>query len=95
MKARPVFTREHSVSPDPDIFVIIGVKDKKTGLPGLMALFDEAEVDRRIDLLRKTLGGRHPDILAELEEFHRKRREALAEIGDTIEATLPHEARHD
>jgi len=82
---------ENMIKSDPSLYVMVMVRNKDTGAIGITALYNEAEVDRRIALLEEGLGEKeeYGEVLAELKEFHRVRREAFAKVKDTIEIILP------
>lgn len=73
---------------DPELYTWVWIKHKKNGRLGIMQLFNEAEVNRRLDILQKQFpepleGSLRPTIEAVIE-FHRKRRADWPELKKQI-----------
>jgi hypothetical protein len=64
-----------------ELYIPLPVRDRN-GRFGIAFLYNEAEVDRRLDVLEAA--GADPDLLDELREFHAQRRAADA-LPDGVE----------
>ena len=86
-----IVRQENMIEPDPELYVMVMVRNKETGAIGIMALYNEAEVDKRVALLEEGLGkdDQHREVLDDLREFHCVRRESWKKIKDQIEIILP------
>lgn len=71
---------------DPGLIFWAKVQHKKTGQIGVMRLYHEDIVDERLRLLEKLIGGdpNYRQLLDQLHEFHRRRREEEQKLQEEI-----------
>jgi len=75
MKEKFVVRDEDIFMPDPQLSVLVGVRNKETGKTGIMFFYNEEEVDRRLAVLEAIpMDDPYRIEVEKIKEHHRVRR---------------------